>query len=78
MQLVPKGKGVSVMVWAVFWGKGKSDLYKFAKDFEFKKSGYSINSYLGILEDNLLRIWESGLIFMKNNALIHKAKKVMK
>ena len=40
--------------------------------------GYSANSYLEILDDNLLGIWQPGLIFMQNNAPIHKAKKVMR
>ena len=74
----PKGKGVSVMVWAAFWGQGRSDLYKLARDFEAKKHGYSANSYIEVLEDNLLGIWEPGLIFMQDNAPIHKAKKVTK
>ena len=78
IQPVPKGKGVSVMVWAAFWSKGRSDLYKLARDFESKKLDYSANSYLEILDDNLLGIWQPGLIFMQNNAPIHKAKKVMK
>ena len=78
IQPVPKGKGVSVMVWAAFWGEGRSDLYKLARDFESKKMGYSANSYLEILEDNLLGIWEPHLTFMQDNAPIHKAKKVMK
>ena len=30
------------------------------------------------LKDNLLGIWEPDLIFMQDNAPIHKAKKVMK
>ena len=56
IQPVPKGKGDSVMVWAAFWGEGKSNLYKLARDFESKKIGYSANSYLEILDDNLLGI----------------------
>ena len=78
IQGVLKEKGVSVMVWAAFWGKGRSDLYKLSKDFEAKKMGYSANSYLEILEDNLLGIYCPGLKFMQDNAPIHKAKKVMK
>ena len=77
IQPVPKGKGVSVMVWATFWGDGRLDLYKLARDFALKKMGYSANSYLEILNDNLLGIWQPGLIFMQDNAPIHKAKKVM-
>ena len=78
IQPVPKGKGISVMVWVAFWGEGRSDLYKLARDFESKKLGYCANSYLEILEDNLLGIWQLGLIFRQNNEPIHKAKKVMK
>ena len=39
---------------------------------------YSANSYLEILKDNVLGIWQPGLVFMQDNAPIHKAKKVMK
>ena len=78
IQAVPKGKGVSVMVWAAFWGDGRSDLYRLARDFESRKMGYSANSYLEILEDNVLGIRQPGLVFMQDNAPIHKAKKVMK
>ena len=78
IQPVLKGKEVSGMVWAAFWGEERSDLYKLARDFESKKLGYSANSYLEILDNNLLGIWQSGLIFIQDNAPIHKAKKVMK
>ncbi len=78
IQPVRKGKEVSVMVWAAFWGEGRSDLYKVARDFESKKMGYSANLYLEILEDNVLGIWQPGLTFMQDSAPIHKAKKVMK
>ena len=61
------------MIWPAFWGQGRSDLYKLARDFEFKKMGYSANSYLQILKDNLLGISNLDLIFMQDNAFIHKA-----
>lgn len=72
-----KGKGVSVMVWAAFWGIGQSDLYGLDRDFESQKHGYSANSYIKVLEENLLGIWEPGLVFMHDNAPIHTAKKTM-
>ena len=53
------------------------DLYKLARDFAAKKMGYSANSYMELLNDNLLGIWQPGLIFMQDNAPIHKAKKVI-
>ena len=76
IQPYKKGHDVSVMVWAAFWGKGRSDLVKLSKDFAAKKMGYSANSYVEVLEDNLKSIWEPGLIFMQDNAPIHMAKKV--
>ncbi|RFU28819.1 hypothetical protein B7463_g7528, partial [Scytalidium lignicola] len=39
---------------------------------------YTANSYLEVLEDQLLKIWEPGLIFMQDNALIHCANKTKK
>ena len=71
-----KGKDISVMVWACFWGGdkgGRSDLYILDRDFESKKHGYSAQSYLEVLEDQIPRCWEPGLIFMQDNASIHTA-----
>jgi transposase len=76
IQTYKKGKDVSVMVWASFWGSGISDLYLLERDFEAKKHGYSANSYIQVLDDNLLGIYEPGLIFMQDNASIHTAHKV--
>ena len=78
IQPVPKGKEVVVMAWAAFWGKERSDLYKLARDFESKKRDYFTNLYFEILDDNLLGIWQLGLIFMQDNTSIYKAKKVMR
>ena len=75
-----KGKDICVMVWACFWGMkdgiGRSELFLLDRDFESKKNGYSANSYLAVLEDQLPKCWEPGLIFMQDNASIHTAKKV--
>jgi hypothetical protein len=75
-----KGKDISVMVWACFWyedGKiQRSNLYILERDFESKKHGYSANSYLQVLDDNLPGCWSPGLIFMHDNASIHTAYKV--
>ena len=78
IQSVFKEKKISVMIWAAFWEDDRSDLYKLTRDFASKKMEYSVNFYLEILNDNLLGIWEPNLIFMQDNASIHKAKKVMK
>ena len=76
IQTYEKGKDISIMVWAAFWGAGISDLYVLERDFESKKMGYSAKFYLQILDDNLKGIYEPGLIFMQDNAPIHTAKKV--
>jgi len=73
IQAVPKGKDVSVMVWGAFWGGGRSNLNQMERDPLGKKNGYSAKSYVKILDDNLLGIWTSGLIFMHDNAPIHNA-----
>jgi len=76
-----KARDISVMVWACFWfvaGKiCRSDLYIMDRDFESKKHGYSAKSYLEVLEDQMPRCWQPGLIFMQDNASIHKSHTVM-
>ena len=48
------------------------------RDAGAKRPGYSANSYLELLEENLLGIWEPDLTFMQDNAPIHTAKKIHK
>jgi hypothetical protein len=77
-----KGKDISVMVWAaIWWWNGmvhKSELHILERDWESKKHGYSARSYIDVLDAQLPRIWEPGMIFMQDNALIHTAKTVKK
>ena len=77
VQTYKKARDISVMVWGCFWfiaGKiQRSDLYLFDRDFESKKHGYSARSYLEVLEDQMPRCWQPGLIFMQDNASIHCA-----
>lgn len=51
------------------------DLYLLECDWESKKHGYSAASYIQVLNDNLIEIYQSGLIFMQDNVPIHSAKK---
>ena len=78
IQPFKKGKGVSVMIWAAMWGENQSELTVLVRDPEAKRNGYSANSYLKVLEENLYSIWEPGLEFMQDGASIHTAKKVKK
>jgi len=74
IQSYKKGKNVSIMIWACFWGMKRSNLYALERDFKSKKQGYSARSYIHVLDDNLLGIYQLGLIFMQNNAPIHTIK----
>ena len=40
------------------------------------RGGYSVSSYIEVLEDNIPTIYESGFFFMQDNAPIHTARKV--
>ena len=60
----------------LFLGNRAVRLYAMWRDPDSLKKGYSANSYLRVLEDNLLGIWEPGLVFMQDNAPIHKARKI--
>ena len=62
IQTTPKGKDIKVMVWAAFWSGGVSDLYPLERDWEAKKMGYSANSYIDVLEQNLTQFYQPGQI----------------
>ena len=65
------------MVFACFYGWKKGPIYALPRDFESAKHGYSANSYITALEDCLLSVYLPGMIFMQDNAKIHKVKKTM-
>jgi hypothetical protein len=72
-----KGKDISVMVWAcIWWAHGRvhrSDLVVMTRDVDARRGGYSSKSYVEVLDDQMPRCWEPGLIFMQDNASIHTA-----
>ena len=63
-------------MWAAFWSGGVSDLYSLERNWEVKKMGYSVNSYIDVLEQNLTQFYQPGQIFMQDNAPIDTTKKV--
>ena len=75
VQPYKKGKDIKIMIWAAIWGNEKCDAFALNRDFESEKMGYSSNSYIELLTECLLAIWEPGLVFMHDNAPIHKSKK---
>lgn len=77
VQPYKKGKDISVMVWASFSGKrGRSPLHIMVRDPLAKRGGYSANSYLEVLEENIPKVYRRGMLFMQDNAPIHTAIKV--
>ena len=70
-----KGKDVSIMIWAMIWGVGKSEIVRAIYDEDSKGGGVTANTYIQLLEENLLAYYEPGYIFMQDNAPSHKAQK---
>ena len=66
------------MIWVCFWDIIRLNLYVLKRDLVSKKMSYFVESYIRIFNDNLLEIYESDLIFMQDNVLIHTARKVRK
>jgi hypothetical protein len=77
VQTYKASKDIKIMVWGSFWDYGRSDLYILDRDFESKKHGYSANSYLVVLNDQVKPYYDDhedpGYIFMQDNASIHTA-----
>ena len=62
------------MIWAAMCGQnGLSRCHIMSRDPDSGRGGYSSNSYLDILEDELPDYYEPGLIFMQDNAGIYIA-----
>lgn len=68
-----KSKAPTIMVWGAFLGTKRSNLIRMRRDEESRARGYTAASYLGVLEDQILTIWEPGLVFMQDNARVHTA-----
>ena len=66
------------MVWGAIWIEGKSDIVIMDRDEASKRGGYSANSYITVLDDQLPTIYNPGMKFMQNNAPIHTAGKMKK
>jgi len=78
IQPYTKGIDISIMVWGAIWVNGRSDLVLMDRDDDSKGGGYTANSYLQVLDEQIPKCFELGRIFMRDNASIHAAKKVKK
>ena len=67
---------VSVMVWAAFNGRIRSELVFCEKDPEARRGGVSGRMYLKLLQDQLPSLCDINTIFMQDNAQIHIYKPV--
>lgn len=77
----PAGKQLRQMVWGAIWGQCpiyRSNCIALERDFDAKKNGYSSRSYIKILDENLLILYQDHLLFAQDNAPIHKSKATMK
>ena len=73
VQPVPKGRGISVMVWGAFYHHTASHLMIMKRDPAAKRNGYTAASYCDILDQELLGFLQPDLQFMQDNAPIHTA-----
>ena len=72
IQLYNKDKNKSVMIWTCFEDDSqKSDLVFMSDDPEAKQERVTSAVYLKVLEEQMPTLWESGLIYMQNEASIH-------
>ena len=72
-----KGKDIKVMIWGAIWIGGRSNVVIMERDPMAAKNGYTTASYISVLEDEFPQWYEPGMIFMQDNAPIHKAKKIL-
>ncbi|TKA64438.1 hypothetical protein B0A49_10136 [Cryomyces minteri] len=67
----PTAKEIRVMVWAAFYGGGRSNCFVMCRDQNAKKKGYPSISYAEALRDQLPLIYQPGMVFMQDSAGIH-------
>jgi len=73
VEAVPKGRDISQMFWAGVWLGGRTGLIQMEVDPAIT-SGYNAQSYIWALEKGLLPVYQLGLVFQQDNALIHTAR----
>lgn len=63
------------MVWGAFYGVGEqNNLLQLGQDPNAKRNGYTTRLYIGALKDQLPSLWEPGLLFIQDNALIYTSR----
>ena len=64
IQPFKKGKDICVMIWGAIYGNGRSDIVFLERDPNLEKLGYTANSYLTILREQIPRTYEPGRTIM--------------
>jgi transposase len=62
---------ISIMVWAMIWVGGRSEIMVMERDSDSSHNGYTSKSYQIALKDGLLPYYEAGDLFQQDNAKIH-------
>lgn len=62
------------MVWNAIWTEGRSNLVIMTRDEAAAKKGYTANSYLNVLKEQIPICYEPGRTFVQDNARIHTAR----
>lgn len=73
VQPVKKDKDIRIMIWGAIWVGGRSDIVIMQRDEDSPRNGYTANSYLQTIEEQLPRCYSPGMIFQQDNAPIHTA-----
>ena len=60
-----KGKDISIMIWGAIWIGGRSDCIIMPRDKQSPGGGVTTKCYLEVLEDQLPRIYEPGLVLCR-------------
>jgi len=65
------------MIWGAIWIGGRSDIVIMERDLTSARNGYSAISYEQCLNQALSDDWFQELIFMQDNAPIHRADRIV-
>ena len=65
------------MIWGGIWHNGRSDCAFLQRDSNAPKNGYSSESYMDVLEQEIPCIWSPGYTFIQDNAGIYTSRRVM-
>ena len=76
VQPFKKGKDITIMIWGAVQGMNKSSIDTMVRDDKLQKKGFTAKSYLSILQRQMEDLYAPGLLFMHDNASVHKAQVV--